>query len=307
MEIVKFEGQEGMPKVVISPNVLKDIDFMHANYRNLEWSGVIFYSVDGSLEDPKNMSCLVHGFYLMDLGTSGFTKFDLNSNMPDIYMNNPEILENEWTMGLMHSHHSMPTFFSGEDTRVLHTNAEFYTQFLSLIVNVEGTYKAKISTVVEVSNVRKFENIPDIAAKILKKSHIEVYDCEIKKIISCEERFNELAKQKNLRFKDSFEERSEKPLVISIPNHNSGPESGIRKTWEEMQKGRPDRPRINAPSQMVINLKDEEYPKFDADFGVVERTSTGIPVDSIFENNKKVEEKAERIRNRRKENRSRKQ
>jgi len=271
MEVVKYTGF-GKPKVVISPNVLKDIDFMHREYKSLEWSGVIFYSVEGDLSKPEELSFLVQGFYLMDLGTSGFTKFDFNTNMPDIYMENPEVLENGWTMGLMHSHHNMDTFFSGEDSRVLHVNADFFPQFLSLIVNCAGSYKAKVSTVIEGNVVEMFENIPNLPANVIsQQKFIKVYDCEIVKMICCEERFKELAKAKPSFFRDS-------QVSMRVDSFRGG----TRETdWENLETN--SRKFRNAPyvqSEIGFNNGSE---KFDEDFGVVETTQDGTPVDAIFD------------------------
>jgi len=279
MEVVKYTGF-GKPKVVISPNVLKDIDFMHREYKSLEWSGVIFYSVEGDLSKPEELSFLVQGFYLMDLGTSGFTKFDFNTNMPDIYMENPEVLENGWTMGLMHSHHNMDTFFSGEDSRVLHVNADFFPQFLSLIVNCAGSYKAKVSTVIEGNVVEMFENIPNLPANVIsQQKFIKVYDCEIVKMICCEERFKELAKAKPSFFRDSTS-REGNDFQVSVRADSF--RGGTREAdWEDLETN--SRKFRNAPyvqSEIGFNNGSE---KFDEDFGVVETTQNGTPVDDIFD------------------------
>lgn len=145
---------EGVGKLIIRENVKKKIDIIHKTFGNLEWSGVLFYNkLEGSISDPSTYVAEVVDIYPMNKGTSGYTEFNFEgeelltmADRVDAYMTS--------RTGLVHSHHNMKAFFSGEDLDELHTNVENYSKngsyYLSLIVNFEEKYVAKIVKLVEV-------------------------------------------------------------------------------------------------------------------------------------------------------------
>lgn len=79
----------------------------------------------------------------MDKGTKTFTGFDLDEDLIDFRMSNPESLK--WKMGLIHSHNTMNTFFSGTDMEELNDTSEFHNYYLSLIVNNFMDMTAKVA------------------------------------------------------------------------------------------------------------------------------------------------------------------
>jgi len=85
----------------------------------------------------------------MGIGTHSYTESENHSddilNMVDRV---PAYMENRY--GLIHTHHTMDTFFSGTDIQELHDNAANYSYYLSLIVNIKEKYSAKIAKLVEV-------------------------------------------------------------------------------------------------------------------------------------------------------------
>jgi hypothetical protein len=105
-----------------------------------EWSGVLFYTVDGSFENGLIVHC--KDICLMDIGSSTYTEFDTS---PDIagYMVEHDLLDCH--LGLVHSHNTMATFFSGTDTSTLQEEGSYKNNFVSLIVNNKGTYTAAIT------------------------------------------------------------------------------------------------------------------------------------------------------------------
>jgi hypothetical protein len=145
---------EGVGKLIIRENVKKKIDIIHKTFGNLEWSGVLFYNkLEGSISDPSTYVAEVVDIYPMNKGTSGYTEFNFDgeqllemADRVDAYMTS--------RTGLIHSHWGMKAFFSGEDLDELHTNVENYSKngsyYLSLIVNFEEKYVAKIVKLVEV-------------------------------------------------------------------------------------------------------------------------------------------------------------
>ena len=105
-----------------------------------EWSGVLFYTVEGSFEEGLTVHC--NDFCLMDIGSGSYTEFD---ESPDIagYLVEHDLLDCH--LGLMHSHDSMPTFFSSTDTSTLQEEGSYKNNFVSLIVNNAGQYTAAIT------------------------------------------------------------------------------------------------------------------------------------------------------------------
>lgn len=145
---------EGRGKLIIRENVKKKIDILHREFGNNEWSGVLFYNkLEGSISDPSTYVAEVVDIYPMDKGSAAYTEFNftgeemlLMADRVDAYMTS--------RTGLLHSHHNMRAYFSGEDMDELHTNVENYSKngsyYLSLIVNFEEKYVAKIVKLIDV-------------------------------------------------------------------------------------------------------------------------------------------------------------
>lgn len=98
-----------------------------------EWSGVLFYDVEGSIKDIKNFRIILKDVYPMNKGTAGFTSYEFDEKLIGYRMDNPESLM--WSIGHIHSHNSMNTFFSGTDNDELTDNAPNHNYYLSVIVN----------------------------------------------------------------------------------------------------------------------------------------------------------------------------
>lgn len=151
-----------------------------------EWSGTLFYTVEGSFEE-KDIEFTVKDFFVMDIGTAGFTNY---KETPDIcaYMMDNDLLDCK--TGLIHSHNNMKAFFSGTDASTLTEEGTTTTHFLSLIVNNEGTYVArvtrKITEVIEGIRHIKYQtyNGEEVSVseevKTTGRSYIQYYDLNIK-------------------------------------------------------------------------------------------------------------------------------
>jgi hypothetical protein len=84
-------------------------------------------------------------FFVMDIGTAGFTQYDESVEVVDYMCQHPELLENGVYQGLIHSHNNMATFFSGTDTATLLSEGQDTVHFVSLIVNNAGKYTAGVT------------------------------------------------------------------------------------------------------------------------------------------------------------------
>lgn len=129
-------------KITIPEKVESKIRFLCNKIHNTEWSGVLFYTVEGSF-NTKDLNVICKDIYLMNIGNTGYTEFN---NTPDIanYMaEHPELLD--CYNGLIHSHHQMQAFFSSTDLNTLKEEGEERLHFVSLIVNNDGKYVAAIT------------------------------------------------------------------------------------------------------------------------------------------------------------------
>lgn len=129
-------------KLVIPIDVEKKIRYLCNKVSKVEWSGILFYTHSGSYED-NNLEIKCVDILPMDIGSSGYTEFDMSPEAASYITEHQELLDCQ--MGLIHSHNTMPTFFSGTDTETLRKEGIDRNHFVSLIVNNEGTYTAAIT------------------------------------------------------------------------------------------------------------------------------------------------------------------
>ena len=166
------------PSVVISRKIQNQILFLHSKIKSTEWSGILLYKeLSGDITDINNLKLSAQDVFLQDIGSSAYTEYTADESIIDMYDNIPEA--DTMRTGHIHTHHSMQAFFSGTDASELHDNAIHYDYYLSLIVNFEGTYKAKIAIpvtipekAVSIMNTNKFITIP-------AKTEVLEYDVDI--------------------------------------------------------------------------------------------------------------------------------
>jgi hypothetical protein len=100
--------------------------------------------IEGSVEDPANMKIKVIDFTLFDIGSKAYTEFDVEPEIIlPVYDKYPEYINKKY--GLIHSHNTFGTFFSGTDTSTLLEQAIIHNFFVSLIINNKYDKIAKIS------------------------------------------------------------------------------------------------------------------------------------------------------------------
>ena len=129
-------------RLVIPAEVERKIRFACQKVWSTEWSGTLFFTHEGSFENNDLVIKCVD-IYIMDIGTQTYTEFDMNPDVITYMTEHPELLDCQ--MGLIHSHNNMSTFFSGTDTATLKEEGMDRNNFVSLIVNNEGTYTAAIT------------------------------------------------------------------------------------------------------------------------------------------------------------------
>lgn len=112
-----------------------------------EWSGALFYTVEGDFDSPV-LKVICKDILIMDIGEGAHTQFNTERLIADYMAEKPELLD--CYNGLIHSHHIMGAFFSGEDTGTLLQEGINRNNFVSLVVDTRGTYVAAITRRIEV-------------------------------------------------------------------------------------------------------------------------------------------------------------
>lgn len=117
MEIIKQNNLKvGIVKrqstfnIIIPQEVENKIRFLCKNFWDVEWSGILFYKVEGSFEDGS-LSIRCVDLLQMDIGTSTYTEFNLSPDISSHMVSHPELLEEGVYQGLIHSHNNMAKQF----------------------------------------------------------------------------------------------------------------------------------------------------------------------------------------------------
>ena len=139
-KIILLKKQESY-KITVTRELEKKIRFLCDKLPRNEWSGTLFYAVEGSFKD-KNLHIIAKDFFLQDVGEAAYTEFKNDVDLAG-YMAAHELWD--CYTGLMHSHDMMSTFFSGTDLNTLKEEGNDANHFVSLIVNNAGTYTAAVT------------------------------------------------------------------------------------------------------------------------------------------------------------------
>lgn len=221
--------------MIIKKSLEDKIRFLCAKNPHNEYSGTLFYKTEGSFEQD-NLCIIGVDLYLQDLGNAVYTELSQDISMAS-YMARHDLMG--YYTGCMHSHHSMSTNFSGTDMETVNDWGNTQNHFVSLIVNNEGLYSAKITRKIkrttkstssgtieyaykswqdiEHSSVTKFES----KTNSVTDYYIEVFNLDITveksdyRKSELEERLEEL-----LNTKRKFESRSY-PYIENVYGRNS--------------------------------------------------------------------------------------
>lgn len=136
-------------KMFIPKEVESKIRLLLNEIRNIEWSGVLFYDVEGSFED-SSLKVICKDILPMDIGNATYTEWDMNADVISYIVDHPELMGSY--QSLVHSHHCMNSGPSGTDLNTLKEEGSDVNHFVSLIVNNAGTYTAMITRKVDIKN-----------------------------------------------------------------------------------------------------------------------------------------------------------
>lgn len=172
----------------MSQQILDKIKILCKNIAKVEWSGVLFYSVQGSIRTPQVFKITLEDILPLDMGTKAYTEYELDDRFTDFLMEEPERME--WKVGHIHSHNDMSVFFSPTDVSELKDNCVNHNYYLSLIVNNFMDFQAKIAFTGELTKVVKdvpYQSLDENGdSYILSKTDLNytktkmfTYDCDI--------------------------------------------------------------------------------------------------------------------------------
>ena len=142
---LKMRDMTGSFILTISEIAQKKIDYLLMKIPSLEWSGTMFFKVEGDVHDITNLKIKVIDVYPQDIGSGGYTEYGYDEEFAYYVATHPDLLEPDVFKGHIHSHHNMGAFFSGTDKGELIDSAPTFTRFVSLIVNHSGPYMAAVA------------------------------------------------------------------------------------------------------------------------------------------------------------------
>ena len=99
-----FKGEKKDYKIIIPEEVESKIRFLCNKIHAVEWSGTLFYDIEGTFED-NNLVVTCKDIYLMDIGSAAYTEFNMSPDVISYMAQNPELLD--YKTGLIHSHNNM--------------------------------------------------------------------------------------------------------------------------------------------------------------------------------------------------------
>ena len=189
-------------KLIINNEIYNKVKYLCNKISEVEWSGVLLYKIkEGSIKDPKSLVIEVKDIIPMNKGSKAYTEFsfqekkrdlsEVEDRMIDYFNDNMKALEDDWKIGLIHSHNSMGVFFSGTDMSELIDNSKSHNFYLSLIVNNFMHMTAKIGQrigtddIIETSYIGHDENGKKYEVKKTKVSvkheMVNIIDADIEK------------------------------------------------------------------------------------------------------------------------------
>ena len=159
------ESKDTKGKVFIPLGIKTQIDYLHSQCKNKEWSGILIYKkTSGDFQKKEDFLFEVLGIYPMNIGSHSYTEYDYGNHIAKIYdvFDDIEVVRT----GMIHSHHNMSAFFSGVDMDELKTNCKNHNLYLSLIVNFDEKYVAKAAIPSKTSVIRSYEILDDKGNKL---------------------------------------------------------------------------------------------------------------------------------------------
>lgn len=181
----EIQGDKLIP-VNISKALYFKIKYLCYNIFDDEWSGTLFFKARGKITD-KNFKIECVDVMPQNHGDKSWTEFKFDDGKFARYMMQNRHLT-RYSMGLIHSHNTMPAFHSGRDMAELRESSDKFPYYLSLVVNNKDEMVAKIGMVctrtVNSSNVYSYKIVGGKEVGYKKNNTITeevlvIYDCVV--------------------------------------------------------------------------------------------------------------------------------
>ena len=131
-------------KLIIPSQVESKIAQACQQVYDREWSGVLFFTYEGTFETELTIKC--KDILLMDVGSAAFTEYTMSPEVIS-YMVDNDLLDCK--TGHTHSHAGMAVFYSTTDMNTLREEGKDTNNFVSVVVNNKGDRIAAITRKVE--------------------------------------------------------------------------------------------------------------------------------------------------------------
>ena len=106
-----LEKKQDTFKIIISDFLENKIRYLCSKISSVEWSGILFYIPEGSIEN-NNLVIKAIDLFPMDIGSSTYTSFNTSPDVINYMVNHLELMKPNVNQGLIHSHNSMPKIFA---------------------------------------------------------------------------------------------------------------------------------------------------------------------------------------------------
>ena len=160
---------------------MSKIKYLCSKISQVEWSGVLFYSLKGNIKNASKMICVIEDILPMDMGSAAYTEYSFDDRVVTFLQEEEERFD--WHIGHIHSHNNMKTFFSATDMSELNDNSENHNFYLSLIVNNAMDLTAKVAQKIQLKDISFLANDRDGNTYSKKlpndKEILMIYDCNI--------------------------------------------------------------------------------------------------------------------------------
>ncbi len=166
-------NMEKKGKLILPPELISQITYLHSHCGSKEWSGLLLYDVkNGDPSKPEDFELEAKHIFLMDIGSAGATDYETDADIVDLYDEIPEAMEMK--LGHIHTHHSGSAYFSATDTGELQDNVDKHNYYLSLVVNFNGNYAAKVVFLSDMHTTSKMNFVNDSGkTKHFKQTTVE--------------------------------------------------------------------------------------------------------------------------------------
>lgn len=288
-------------KLIVTAPLEAKIRYLCSMFPNKEYSGTLFYTYKGSLK-KGDIVIYAKDFYLQDIGNATYTEFKNDATLVT-YMIDNDLLD--CCTGIMHSHNTMSTFFSGTDIGTLESEGADNNHFVSLIVNNKGEYNAMMTA----------KTTEKIAGKMLSKHHtfngtnfktsrnyessytvIEAYKLDItvegrpftESLNSRIKAINDSKVANVAKMANAYVDNKYAPLGVSLHDDSYYPVISYPKKVEKPEK--PEKLEKKEPVQLQLFEDDaDDFSNVHCDKKVIEETIVQIITGDVFSPHKKID------------------